>query len=167
MSVLPTAALAPRVAAVAAGFLAATGYEFSESSFSSYVQAFQQGTVLKMVELWALVPALKLVLLEEIAARGSKVIADPGGLVWSRRLCTQSPRYRADHLEKCHRATDPVSIGFCATIRPARTRRMDFESRDLYRTELAKIAEHSDLTETEVAGRSGCAGAGGAAREAR
>jgi hypothetical protein len=28
---------------------------------------------------------------------------------------------------------------------------MDFESRDLYRTELAKIAEHSDLPETEVA----------------
>ena len=69
----PDGALAPRAVAVAAGFLAATGYEFNEDSFSSYVQAFQQNTVLKLVELWALVPALKLVLLEEIAARGSKV----------------------------------------------------------------------------------------------
>ncbi len=28
---------------------------------------------------------------------------------------------------------------------------MDFESRDFYRTELAKIGEHSDLTEMEIA----------------
>ena len=39
--------------------------------------------------------------------------------------------------------------------------RMDFESRDLYRTELAKIAEHSDLTEMEVAATAIDAGPGG------
>jgi len=75
----PDGAIAPRVVAIAGGFLASSGYEFSERSLSAYVQAFQQSTALKLRELWALVPALKLVLLEEIAARGSKVMADPEG----------------------------------------------------------------------------------------
>src|SRR6202795_1510167 len=75
----PDGAVAPRVVALAAGYLAATGYEFSEKTLNGYVQAFQQSTPLRLHELWALVPALKLVLLEEIAARGSKLTADPEG----------------------------------------------------------------------------------------
>ena len=43
------------------------------------MQAFQKNAALKLHELWALVPALKLVLLEEITARGSNVMGDPEG----------------------------------------------------------------------------------------
>src|SRR6202142_3517161 len=87
----PDGAIAPRVVALAAGFLATCGYDFSENSLVNYVQAFQQSTVLRMIELWALVPALKLVLLEEIAARGSKVASDPTGS-YGAGVCVRSLR---------------------------------------------------------------------------
>jgi hypothetical protein len=145
-------ALAPRAVAVAAGFLAATGYEFAESSFTAYVQAFQQSTVLKMVELWALVPALKLVLLEEIAARGSKVAADPQGS-YGVGICVRSLRDIGQTSWK--NVIEPLIL-FDLVLREdpeGAYPRMDFDSRDLYRTELAKIAEYSDLTETDVAAK--------------
>ena len=146
----PDSGVTPRVLALAAGFLGATGYEFSELRLNGYVQAFQQSTVLNLHELWALVPALKLVLLEEIAARGSKVISDPEGsygvgeCVRSLREITQTGW--KDVLEPFV-LFDRVLREDPAGAYP----RMDFESRDLYRTELAKIAECSDLTEMEVA----------------
>ncbi len=148
----PDGALAPRAVAVAAGFLAATGYEFNEDSFSSYVHAFQQNTVLKLVELWALVPALKLVLLEEIAARGSKVTADPEGS-YGVGVCVRSLRNIGETAWKD--VLEPLIL-FDRILRqdPADAyARMDFESRDLYRGELANVAEHSDLTEMEVAAK--------------
>ena len=148
----PDGATAPRVVALAAGFLASTGYEFSERSLNGYVQSFQQSTPLRLHELWALVPALKLVLLEEIAARGSKITADPQGS-YGVGVCVRSLR-------------DIAQIGWKEVLEPfilfdrvlredpaGAYPRMDFESRDLYRTELAEIAERSDLTETDIAAK--------------
>ncbi|MGH9503264.1 MAG: glucoamylase family protein [Terriglobales bacterium] len=146
----PDGATAPRVVALAAGFLAATGYDYSESALVTYVQAFQQSTALKVVELWALVPALKLVLLEEIAARGSKVVADPAGS-YGAGICVRSLR---DIGQTSWKDTLEPMVLFNRILRqdPAGAyARMDFDSRDLYRTEIANIAEHSDLSEGEVA----------------
>src|SRR5713226_2966019 len=140
----PDGAVAPRVVALAAGFLATSGYDFSESSLVAYVQAFQQSTVLKMIELWALVPALKLVLLEEIAARGSKVADDPGGS-YGAGVCVRSLR---DIGQISWKGVLEPMVLFDRVLRqdPAGAyARMDFESRDLYRTEVANFAEHSDL----------------------
>ena len=146
----PDGSVAPRIVALASGYFATCAYDFTESSLVTYVQAFQQNTPLRLFELWALVPALKLVLLEEIAARGAKVIADPSGS-YGAGICVRSLRdighaYWKDVLE-------PLVI-FDRVLRqdPAGAyARMDFESRDLYRTEIAKIAEHSDANEGEVA----------------
>ncbi len=146
----PDGAVTPRMVALAAGFLATRGYDFSESSLVAYVQAFQQSTVLRLVELWALVPALKLVLLEEIAARGSKVAADPGGS-YGAGVCVRSLRDIGHTSWKD--VLEPMVL-FDRVLRqdPAGAyARMDFESRDLYRKEIANIAEHSDLAEGEVA----------------
>jgi cyclic beta-1,2-glucan synthetase len=146
----PDGATAPRVVALAAGYLATRGYDFSESSLITYVQAFQQSTVLRMVELWALVPALKLVLLEEIAARGSKVAADPAGS-YGAGVCVRSLR-DIGHIS-WKSVLEPMVL-FDRILRqdPAGAyARMDFESRDLYRTEVANIAQYSDLPEGEVA----------------
>jgi len=146
----PDGAITPRVVALAAGFLAATGYEFSERSLNGYVRAFQQDTTLRLHELWALVPALKLVLLEEIAARGSKVMADPEGS-YGVGVCVRSLRDISQTGWKD--ALEPLIL-FDRVLREdpvGAYPQMDFESRDLYRTELAEIAEHSDLTELEIA----------------
>jgi len=146
----PDGAVAPRVVALAAGFLATCGYDFSESALVAYVQAFQQSTVLRMIELWALVPALKLVLLEEIAARGSKVAQDSEGS-YGAGVCVRSLR-DIGHIS-WKSVVEPMVL-FDRVLRqdPAGAyARMDFESRDLYRTEVSNFAEYSDLSETEVA----------------
>ena len=59
----PEDAVLPRVAALALDYIDAAGCQFGVASFTKYVQAFQEITVLDMAELWALVPVLKLVLL--------------------------------------------------------------------------------------------------------
>jgi len=143
-------AIIPRVAALAEAFLARAAYEFSESTFTAYVAAFQQQTVLKMKELWALVPVLKLVLLEQIAIRGSQLIADPTGS-YRVGVCVQSlrdvsqtswkdvlePLILPDHILR----EDPAGA----------YSRMDLDSRDLYRNKLVDVAERSDFTEMHVA----------------
>src|SRR5207244_10741261 len=54
-----------------------TSYEFSEPEFTLFVETLQQTTILTMRELWVLVSALKLILLEQIAAHASSIIRDP------------------------------------------------------------------------------------------
>ena len=129
----PDGATAPRVVALAAGYLSTSGYDFTQSGLLAYVQAFQQNTPLRVVELWALVPALKLVLLEEIAARGSKVPDDPGGS-YGVGICVRSLRDIGHTSWK--ELLEPMVL-FDRILRqdPAGAYgRMDFDSRDLYRT---------------------------------
>jgi len=146
----PNGTVVPRIAALAEDFLAASAYNFGEPSFAVYIQAFQEIAVLKMVELWTLVPVLKLVLLEQIAARGGRLLKDPTGsygvdvLVRSLRDVGQTswkdviePLILFDHVLR----EDPAGA----------YSRMDFDSRDLYRKKLVNIADHSDCTEMEVA----------------
>ncbi|MGA8151981.1 MAG: glucoamylase family protein [Terriglobales bacterium] len=140
----------PRIAALAEDFLAATTYQFSESGFAAYVQAFQELTPLKMSELWMLVPVVKLVLLEQIATRGCRLLQSPAGsygvdvLVRSLREVGQArwkdviePLILFDHILR----EDPAGA----------YSRMDYDSRELYRSKLVDIADRSDCTEMEVA----------------
>jgi cyclic beta-1,2-glucan synthetase len=142
--------IVPRIAAVAAGYLAATSYEFDVLTFTQYLQTFQDTTVLNLAELWALIPILKLVLLEQIAARGKLLLEDcarPHDLetpVVSLREMKQTtwklviePLIRFDRLLR----EDPAGA----------YARMDYESRELYRQKLVNIANHSDCSEIEVA----------------
>jgi cyclic beta-1,2-glucan synthetase len=147
---LPNGAVVPRVAALAEGILVATGYQFSQETFTSYIGSFQESVVLKIRELWALVPAMKLILLEQIAVRASRLLAgngesqgvgicirslrDAGQTSWKEVI---EPLILLDRVLR----DDPVGV----------YSRMDFENRDQYRNKLVSIAEHSDFTEGEVA----------------
>ncbi len=143
-------AIIPRVIVLAEAFFAKTTFQFSDKAFASYVEAFQQQTVLKTKELWMLIPALKLVLLERIVERGSQAIANPkqsydvGVSVSSLREASQAswkdllePLILHDHILR----KDPAGA----------YARMDLESRDLYRNKIVEIAEYSDFSEMEVA----------------
>jgi cyclic beta-1,2-glucan synthetase len=141
----------PRVAAVAEDFLLTTAYRFSESSFSSYVQAYQEIAVLKMAELWMLIAALKLVLLEQIAERGCRLLEDPNGSCAVHELL----RSLQDIRQTSWKVVIEPLILFDHVLRedPAGAySRMDYDSRDLYRRKLENIAGHSDRSEMEVAG---------------
>jgi cyclic beta-1,2-glucan synthetase len=141
----------PRVLVLAQTFLDLTANHFREKAFTAFVQIFQQTTVLEMREITAIVPALKLVLLERIAARARCVLEDPGahaGLA----LCVESLR---DIRHTGWRdLLEPLFL-FDAILRRDPTgayAKMNFESRNLYREKLSKIARRSDMTEMEVAG---------------
>ncbi len=146
----PGGAITPRPAAIAAAFLQATNYQFKDTLFSTYIAAFQQTTVLNMKELIAMAPALKLVLLEEIARRATNVLAVPEG--------TYSVGVTISSLREVTQASwkdmlEPLIL-FDRVLRNDPTgdyARMDFESRELYRKQVVEIARRCDLSEMEVA----------------
>src|SRR5262249_12206673 len=139
----------PRAGAVAEAYLRAVEFDFSEASFLAYLGAFQRTTVLKFRELWALLPAMGLVLLEQIAIRTRKHLNDGGPVAVG--ICVRSLR----EINHSHwKEVLESQIGFDHVLRqdPAGAYpRMDFESRTLYREKEVKIADHSDATEMEVA----------------
>ncbi len=140
----------PRVMAVAQGLLKAAEHRYSDHAFAAYMKAFQTVTPLNMRELSLIVPALKLVLLEELAARGNRALADSDSspqisvLITSLRDLTEAPW--KDLLEPLI-AFEPI----LAADPAGAYLRMDFQSRQLYRHTIAHFAEHSDCSEVEVA----------------
>jgi cyclic beta-1,2-glucan synthetase len=142
--------IVPRAFAVAKGLLAATNFQFNEDAFVAYIEGFQEETVLDMKELWTLVPAIKLILLEEIAARASQFLTG-GEPFYAVEVCIKSlreagqaswpdiiePLILFDHVLR----NDPAGV----------YSGMDFDSRDLYRSEVVSLAHHSDCSEYEVA----------------
>ncbi len=141
----------PRVLAIAERFFEAVSYQFNEQDFALFVGGFERITSLQLRELRVMPAALKLVLLEQIAARGAAFVRnrDVGSLgigvcVKSLRDITETPW--KDLLEPL------IVIDQILRQDPAEAyARMDFESRDLYRSQVANFAEHSDATETATA----------------
>lgn len=140
----------PRALAVAEGFFAATEFGFTEDCFAAYVTSFQEHTDLHLSELWTIVPAIKLILLEQIATRAARTlqgVTAPQGvglLVRSLREIVQTswsevigPLVPFDNVLQ----QDPAGA-YC---------QMDDQSRDFYRSEVVNIAEHSDFSERQVA----------------
>jgi len=140
----------PRIAALAEDFLATRAYEFSAANFTDYIEAFQEITVLDLAELWSLVGVLKLVLLEQVAERGRRLLQDPVGAYGVRELVTSLREVKQTNW----RDTIEPLIRFERILRedPAGDyARMDSDSRQLYRSKLVSIAGRSDCSEMDVA----------------
>jgi hypothetical protein len=141
----------PRVLAFAEGFLDITANRFGEMEFIAYALAFQEVAVLDLSEVLSLVPALKLALLERIAARSRALIAGSSLKPDDLEVCVKSLR---DVVQASWNELLEPLIMFDRVLRrdPAQAyAAMDFESRALYRNKLAKIAGRSDMSEMEVA----------------
>jgi len=131
-------------------YLTASGYQFSQASFTSYIQAFPASPpVLKMAELWMLIPVMKLALLERIAELGRRSLENPSG------------PYPVDHAVRC--LQDIQQVPWKVTIEPlilfdprsARRpcgsyARMDYEIASFYRQKLVIIADRSDCSEIRL-----------------
>src|SRR5580658_867316 len=147
----PNGETVPRVLALADGYLEVVSYEFSEQAFTLFFEVFQETMPLQLGELWALVSVLKLVLLEQIAARGKHLLSDPNDDSQGVGSCVRSLRDIGQTTWKD--VIEPLMV-IDRVLRqdPADSYgRMDYESRDLYRTRVSNIAEHSDFTEVDVA----------------
>jgi cyclic beta-1,2-glucan synthetase len=143
--------IVPRVLALSEAFLDAIGNRFNEVDFIAFCQAFQEIAVLDLYEVLALVPALKLVLLERIAARARSAMAGAPDESDGLEICVRSLR-DVGHTS-WNEVLEPLVL-FDRILRsdPAGAyAAMDFESRALYRDKLSKIAKRSDMSEMEVA----------------
>lgn len=144
-------AIVPRVLALAEGFCEAVSFRFDEQEFHTFLEAYQRMTVLQLEELRALPSAMELVLLEEIASRGTAFMRDPNQTSVGIGTCVRSLQQIAQALWKD--ILDPlIVIDQVLRLDPAGAyAQMDFDSRELYRTRIANIAKHSDCSETAVA----------------
>jgi cyclic beta-1,2-glucan synthetase len=141
----------PRVLAIVESFFKVADVSFSKTEFIAFCRVFEESAPLEFHEIGALVPALKLILLERIAAAGALVVNDPvttSGKVVSGILAFQQVAQTSwkDELE--------ALIPFDPILRedPAGAYTlMDIESRSMYRERISQIAAHSDRTEMEVA----------------
>lgn len=145
-------AVVPRVLAIARAFLEQADGRFNKSNFTAFCLAFEETTPLEFHEIGALVPAVKLVVLEEIAARGSALVKNPVSEPTKR--VTTSIRTLRHVTQTSWKEELEALIPFDPILRedPAGAyAAMDIESRNVYRERIAKIAHRSDRTELEVA----------------
>ena len=143
---------APRVLAVAQEFVIETGGIFSEDSFAAFCAAFEEATPLEYREVGALVPALKLVLLEQIAALAKSLVTDDKSTPL-KRVTTYIRSLEKVSQTSWKELLEPL-IAFDAILRqdPAGAyNSMDIESRNVYRESVSRIAQRSDRSEMQVA----------------
>src|SRR5580693_7935680 len=141
----------PRVLVLAQAFLDVSGNRFRHEAFTTFFQAFQKSTVLELREVSAAVSAMKLVLLERIAARCRCLLRDPAGASNGLGICVRSLRDITQ--TSWNEVLEPLIL-FEAILRRDPTgvyAAMDFESRRLYQEKVSKIARRSDLGEMDVA----------------
>ena len=147
----PKGAIVPRVVALAEGYFQASGRKFDDVGLTHFLEGFQELVVLDLHELWALVPALKLALLEQIAARAKELGSGRTPDAPGAGTCVQSLA-AISHL-RWRDVLEPLIVfdGILEKDPVGAYALMDFESRDFYRTQLAKVAAHSEASEVEVA----------------
>src|SRR5262249_55089162 len=132
--------IVPRTLAIAEEFLKVVSYDFNEQEFALFLEVFQKSTVLDLKELWVVVSAMKLILLEQIASRGVRVVDAPSDNSQEVAVCVRSLREIGQLSWKD--ILDPLIV-FDQVLRqdPAGAyAKMDFESRDFYRKKISKIA---------------------------
>ena len=136
----PKGAIVPRVVALAEGYFQASGRKFDDVGLTHFLEGFQELVVLDLHELWALVPALKLALLEQIAARAKELGSGRTPDAPGAGTCVQSLA-AISHL-RWRDVLEPLIVfdGILEKDPVGAYALMDFESRDFYRTQLAKVA---------------------------
>src|SRR5579875_1693766 len=148
----------PRCIVLARSLLDAVDNHLTEPAFAFFIEAVGEVEPLRLAELWGMIPALKLALLERVAERGRKALeafradglAAPsfgiGTIVTSLRFLGESDwKETLEQLSVVHRTLtlDPAGV----------YSRMDFESREYYRQVIKKLAAQSDISEIDLAHR--------------
>jgi len=156
----------PRATAVAAAYLAASGSVWNADALRIYLDELQRAEPLLLDELWVLPVALRFILLEQIldqATRRLQALSFDDGLpqfdgpagepAFAKLLTTRIQSLREIAYVDWFFVMEPLVV-FDAILRedPAETySQMDFDSREVYRKQVSRIARFSECSETEVA----------------
>lgn len=146
----------PRVVPLSRALVKATGERLTVAKFVCFVEAVQTVEPLRLGELWGMLPALRLVMFERITAEGKAAIArqpasasEPRNIdklgLGLRLISDLDWKRTIEALSFVHRILlhDPEGI----------YGRMDYESREMYRQSVEKIARRSDVSEIDLAQR--------------
>jgi len=131
----------PRVCVVARGYLLTTGYVFSEADLTAFVCGYQSEAELAMEEIWALKPALELELIDRLTESAPREW--PALLSSLRKIGETLWKELFEMASTVNRILIGDPSGFFS--------RMDYDSRDRYRREIADLAKYSGHAEIETA----------------
>jgi len=132
---------APRVCVMARSYLETGGNNFREPDFTAFIEGYQETAELEMREIWALKPALQLEIVDRLTEGGAAEWPD---LVTALRAVGETDWKDLFESVSCaHRvlARDPAGA----------YSRMDFDSRERYRSALDELAKRSQFTASEIA----------------
>ena len=142
----------PRIAAIARAYLRATGGTFSAPTFHAFIHAFQAYEPLNVDELWSLGAFLKFTLLETILVESQTLLDSPGSTSTSSLMAHIKSLRFVGHADWVYLIEPLIALDAHLREDPANAfEQMDFESRELYRRRIARIARRSDCTESQVA----------------
>jgi len=140
----------PRVLAIAEACLGEADTALTKTQFTEFCLVFEETTPLEYHEIGALVPALKLVLLEKIAELAGELLKNPASksrvVPYIRIFQHVTQASWKDELESL--------IPFDGILREdpvGAYSAMNLESRNVYRETVARLAHRSDLSEPQVA----------------
>lgn len=142
----------PRVATLCALYIRTVNGEFSVPTFTAFVRALQEHDPLTVFELWSLPAFLRFCLLEAILDRAHALLKDTGAADSG-----QIPALMGSMRTVANTSWPPIiepliAIDAALNQDPAGAFILsDFETREAYRTKVAKIARHSDCSEVQVA----------------
>ena len=130
-----------RIVLVARAYLEQSRFVFAEESCAAFLDGFQEVVALEMGEIWGLNPTLQLVILDTIENESHEHW--PELLTSLRHVGETAWKDLFESVSLVDRAlgADPAKAYW----------RMDFESRDRYRSSIAALAKHSSFTELDVA----------------
>ncbi|MCU1272663.1 MAG: glycosyltransferase 36, partial [Bryobacterales bacterium] len=148
----------PRPCVLAGTFLRAVDFHFDAEALASDLAGWQQHHRIGMGELWALKPALQLSILDEIAATIAPLLEETALSLHVVSTRASVPLGRLITTLRLIGETDwKVLFEQISTVDQILRRdpaqayaRMDYESRDLYRSVIAELASHSGRDETEI-----------------
>jgi cyclic beta-1,2-glucan synthetase len=159
-------AIEPRAAAVASGYLAASGGVWNADALRIYLAELQRAEPLLLDELWVLPVMLRFVLLEQVLQQaqerfaaltltenGPQFSGPASDAEFARLMTTRILSLREIAYVDWYFVMEPLVV-FDAILRedPAMAyAKMDFDSREVYRKQVARIARYADCSETEVA----------------
>jgi cyclic beta-1,2-glucan synthetase len=130
-----------RTSLIAREYLKQTGNGYRDDSFVAFLEGFQQVSILNMAEIWSLRPALQLELIDRIT---DSEASEWPVVITSLRVITETSWkdvFEAASLTNRTLVSDPAGA----------FARMDFESREQYRTVIGNLAKYSSLPEHEIA----------------
>lgn len=141
----------PRLATLCAAYLRAVDGKASAPGFTMFLRALQEHDPLTLSEVWNLPAFLQFTIFEFLLDAAQEVLR--GDAQAATAVMTLFTALRNVSNTDWLSVLEPL-IAFDATLRQDPTgtyARMDFDSRELYRRRVAKMALHSDCTELQVA----------------